>query len=195
MLLEPFDGRPSGQPQQGVEVERFAERDQLESLTASGIKCTKPEADELSQLGVGRQGAVELPDTTVFAQRIVGERHPDELAKHERAADAEPVHALDGARRNLPAQHRLEQRGGAGLVERADLDRQHVVAVREVAQRGRQISGDPGDEDDLQALKVHKLAQNQAGKTVEQFRVVDEQQRDAVRRQGRGDRFAGLREE
>ncbi len=195
LLLEPLDIPFSGQPQQGVEVERFAERDQLESFTASGIKRTKPEADELSQLGVGRQGTVELPDAAVLAQRVVGQRHPDELAQHERAANAEPVQPLDSARRNLPAQNRFEQRGGACLVEWTDLDRQHVVAVREVAQRGRQIGCKPGNEDDLQALKVHKLAQNQAGKTVEQFRIVDEEQRDAVGSQRRGDRLAGLREQ
>ena len=72
---------------------------------------------------------------------------------------------------------------------------EHVVAVCEVAQRRRQIGGDPGDEDDLKALEIHKLPQNQAGKPVEQVRVVDEQQRDSARRQGGGDRLAGAGEQ
>ena len=67
----------------------------------------------------------------------------------------------------------------------------HVVAVREVAQRGRQVGGDARDEDDLQVLEIHQLPQNQAGKSVEQVRVVDEQQGGSTRGERRGDRLAG----
>ncbi len=166
------DGCFTGELGQGVDVERFAQRQQLQRADHVVTGVIETGVQQLDQARRNRGRSAQLPDVAGLLEGagIDGALH--QMTQEQRIAARGLPHQIRGQPLQAPADHRLDQRHALLLGERLQFDSTQVSVFPQRGDRvGHRLSGADRGED--AAALIHRDLMEQGGRQlVEQVGVI-----------------------
>ena len=168
-----IDGVLTGQFAQRVDIERFAQRQQLQGVDDLGAGLLETGFQQLGQTGRHHRGSAQLPDVVHLGQRSGIHRPLDQMPQKQRIAARGFPHHVSAQTLQRPTEHRFDQRNALVLRERLELD-----ALQEgvLPQRGDGVGNrfPAADRGQNASRPVHPdLVQQGRRQLVQQLRIVD----------------------